>query len=158
MSSPRTRPRASRIEIFSKPSVGVASNTIRCASCSCVSPSVTSVAFTVSPSSVRLTGCDFHKRPALLAERFDFVGNLVIALGRGRVGIEHRKWLTGIGLDHDVGIERNAPEEGHAHINRGGFPAAFPEHFDVVVTMGTLQPAHVFDNPDDRDFAVFTES
>src|SRR5688572_13721473 len=138
MSSPRTRPRASRIEIFSAPKIGVDSNTIRCASCSCVSPSIASVAFTVSPSSVCLPGPDVHEGPALFAERFDLIRNLVITLSRGRVGIEHRKRLTGIGLDYDIGIERNAPEEGHAHVHRGGFPAAFTEHFDVIVTMGAL--------------------
>ena len=48
-------------------------------------------------------------------------------------------------------------EERHAHIRRGGFPAAFSEHFDMIVTMGTLQPTHVLNNPDDRDFAVLAE-
>src|SRR5206468_6178143 len=104
MSSPRTRPSASRIEIFSNPRIGVDSNTIRCASWSCVSPSVTSTVFTVSPSSVRLSGRDVHEGPTLLAERFDLIRNLVITLGRGCVGIEYGKWLTGIRLNHDIGI------------------------------------------------------
>src|SRR6185295_508382 len=138
MSSPRTRPRASRIEIFSTPRIGVDSNTIRCASCSCVRPSIASVAFTVSPSSVRMPGPDVHEGPAFFTKRFDLIRNLVITLSRGRVGIEHRKRLPGIGLNHDIRIERDAPEEGHAHVYRGGFPAAFTEHLDMVVTMGAL--------------------
>src|SRR5262245_3080039 len=157
MSSPSTRPYASRIEIFSKPRVGVDSNTIRCASSSRVSPSISSVAFTVSSSSMPLRGPNIYEGSALLAERFDLIRNLVITLGRRGVGIEYGKGLTGIGLDYDIGIERNAPEEGHAHIHCGGFPAAFPEHLDVGVAMGTFQPAHIFDNPDDRDFTILTE-
>src|SRR6478736_8561374 len=138
MSSPRTRPRASRIEIFSNPNVGVAFNTICCASCSCVRPSVASVAFTISPPSVRLRRGNLYERPTLLAERFDLIGNIVIALRRRRVRIKHRKWLTRIRLDHDIGVEGDAPEEGHAHINCGGFPAALTKHLDVVVAMGAL--------------------
>src|ERR1043165_1380401 len=138
MSSPRTRPRASRIGIFSTPKIGVALNTICCASCSCVRPSVASVAFTISPPSVRLRGSDFYERPTLLAERFDLVGNVVIALRRGRVRMEHRKGLTQVRLNHDIGVEGNAPEERHAHINRAGFPSAFTKHFDVVMAMGAL--------------------
>src|SRR5215467_11460479 len=138
MSSPRTRPRASRIEIFSTPRIGVDSNTTRCASCSCVRASITSVAFTVSPSSVRLPGPDVHKRPTLLTEGFDLICNLVITLRRGRVGIEHRKRLSGIGLNHHIGIEWNSPEERHAHVHRRSFPTAFSKYLDVGVTMGTL--------------------
>src|SRR6185436_11765989 len=157
ISSPRTRPNASRIEIFSRPNVGVDSNTIRCASCNCVSPSAAFVAFTVAPLSMRLPGRNVHEGPAFLAERFDLIRNLVITLGCSRVGIEHGKGLAGIGLDHNIGVEWNPSEERHTHIHRGGFSAAFAEHFNMVVTMGTLQPAHIFDNPNDRDFAVFAE-
>src|SRR6185436_9795677 len=128
MSSPRIRPRASRIEIFSNPNVGVAFNTICCASCSCVSPSVTSVAFTISPPSVRLRRGNLYERPALLAKCFDLIDNVVKALRRRGVRIKHRKGFTRIRLDHDIGVEGNTPEEGHAHINRGGFPAAFTKH------------------------------
>src|SRR6476660_8800842 len=138
MSSPRTRPRASRIGIFSMPKIGVAFNTICCASCSCVRPSVASVAFTISPPSVRLRGGNFYERSTFLAERFDLVGNIVKALRRRRVRIKHCKGLTRIRLDHDIRVEGNAPEEGHAHINRGGFPAAFAKHLDVAVAMGAL--------------------
>src|SRR5688572_8035878 len=138
MSSPRTRPSASRIETFSTPRIGVDSNTIRCASCSCVSPSADSVVFTVSPSSVRLPGPNVHERPALFTECFDLIRNLVIALSCCRIRIEHCKRFTGVGLNDDIGIERNTSEEGHTHVHCGCFSATLPEHLDVIVTVGTL--------------------
>ena len=62
----------------------------------------------------------------------------MIALGRGRIGIEHRKRLTGIGLDDDIGIERNPSEEGYAHIQCRRLSTALPEYFDVIMAMVAL--------------------
>ena len=98
-----------------------------------------------------------HKRPALLAERFDLVGDLMIRLGRRRIGIKHGERLARIGLRHHIRIERNPPEERDAHVVRRGLPAPFAEDLDVLMTVRALETAHVLDNADDRHFAVLAK-
>src|SRR5215217_3444611 len=116
MSSPRTRPNASRMEIFSNPKTAVASRTIFCASSSGVSPFMASAAFTIRVLSMLMLWfvADFQQGSALLAESFHLVGDRMVRLGGGRVAIEHGKGLTRVRLHDDVGIERNATEERHA--------------------------------------------
>src|SRR5215813_12475380 len=107
ISSPRTRPNASRIGIFSIPRTVVASSTTFWASTKGVRPCAVSFSFTSFLFSMGMPRSYLHKRSAFLTEIFHLVGDVVIGLRGRRVGIKHRKRLAGIGLGDHVRIERN---------------------------------------------------
>src|SRR5262245_66534340 len=86
---------------------------------------------------------DVHEGPALLAEGFHLIGDLVIGFSRGRVGIEHGKRLPGIRLGDDIRIERDPPEKGHAHVQGRGLSTAFAEQFDELMKVRTFEDAYV---------------
>jgi hypothetical protein len=81
----------------------------------------------------------------------------MIRLCRRRIGIEHRKRLSGIRLRDHVRIERYPPEERHSHVLRRSFSTALAKHLNVLMAMGAFEPAHVLHDADNRHFAVFAE-
>src|SRR5437868_11949024 len=93
-------------------------------------------------------------RAALPHKLFNLVGNVMKRLRRLTVGAEHRKWLTGVTMNAHLRVKGDSSEKRHTHVGSGGFSAALFKDVNVLMTVRTRQPAHVFHDSDNRQLAV----